>query len=439
MRIHLAKVTPVSNYLRLLRQHPDFAHLWMAQVVSLLGDWFNTIVLSALVAEFSEGAALDKGLAVSLFLLARFIPPLVVGPFAGVLVDRFDRKRLLIASDASRAVVVLLLLLAVENPQLLWLIYVLTVIQFALSAVFEPGRNALMPSLLPRNELVLANTLSSVTWSIMLAVGAIIGGVVAALFGTQIALLVDALTFGVSALLVARIRLHPEYVTVFVSETSEEPQTGFRDGLRYLRHHPTTLAVLLVKAGQSLGNVDALMVIYASELFIMGNDSTTPLSIMFAAFGAGSVLGPLLLNRFNDGSVRTMRRLIIVGFVWIALGWFAMGGAATLPLVSLALVLRAMGGSANWTYSSVIIQKNVADQYLGRMFSLDMAGFQLASALSILVTGQLVDLVGAENVRQVVGLMGLVSLLPLVLWTVAIPRLEKADARAEVSPAVAGD
>ena len=91
MRIHLAKVTPVSNYLRLLRQHPDFAHLWMAQVVSLLGDWFNTIVLSALVAEFSEGAALDKGLAVSLFLLARFIPSLVVGPFAGVLVDEADR------------------------------------------------------------------------------------------------------------------------------------------------------------------------------------------------------------------------------------------------------------------------------------------------------------------------------------------------------------
>ena len=163
----------------------------------------------------------------------------------------------------------------------------------------------------------------------------------------------------------------------------------------------------------------------------------------------GAVDAALKRQRFEGESGSTaelfipaesgVRRLIVVGFVWIALGWFAMGGATTLPLVSLALVLRAMGGSANWTYSSVIIQKNVADQYLGRMFSLDMAGFQLASALSILVTGQLVDLVGAENVRQVVGLMGLVSLVPLVLWTVAIPRLEKADARAEVAPAVAGD
>ena len=425
------------TYFRLLRHNPDFARLWLAQVVSLLGDWFNTIVLSALVAEYSGGS----GRAVSLFLLARFIPPLLVGPFAGVLVDRFDRKKLLILSDVCRAVVVLLFLLA-RGPEWLWLIYVLTIVQFSLSAVFEPGRNAIMPSLLRRDDLVQANTLSSVTWSVMLAIGAIVGGIVALVFGTQIALVIDAATFILSALLVTQIRLHPEYALVEDSADSSgnaQSETGFVDGLRYLRRHPATLAALLVKTGQSVGNVDALMVIYATELFIMGTDTTTPLSIMYAAFGIGAIIGPILLNRFNDGSVRIMRRLIVIGFVWIVLGWFVMGGAATLPLVLLALVLRAMGGSANWTYSSVIIQKSVADKYLGRMFSLDMAGFQLASALSILVTGELVDLVGAENVRHVVGLMGVVSIVPLIIWSLAVPRLESREAKSPIVTATAGD
>src|SRR5690606_6551045 len=138
------------------------------------------------------------------------------------------------------------------------------------------------------------------------------------------------------------------------------------DGLRYVARYPATLAALLVKLGQSLGNVDALMVIYAATLFTMdGGDSTTPLSIMYASFGIGAVAGPLLLNRLNNGQVRTMRRLVIAGVMLLPLGWFFVGFASTLPLVALALGVRAMGGSVNWTYSSVIIQKSVPNHYLG--------------------------------------------------------------------------
>ena len=423
----------MSAYLNLLRTRPDFARLWLAQVISLLGDWFNTIVLAALVAEYSGGS----GLAVSGFLLARFLPPLIVGPFAGVLVDRFDRKRLLIFSDIGRTVIMIVMLFALQ-PDRLWLIYGLTILQWSVSAIFDPGRNAILPSLLPREELVVGNTLSSVTWSVMLAVGAISGGLVARFLGTQAAIVIDAATFAVSALLIAQIKLHPEYTTASDAvhgETRAKSEQGFVDGLRYVSRYPAVLAALLVKLGQSFGNVDALMVIYATTLFVMdGSDSTTPLSIMYAAFGVGAVVGPLLLNRFNDGQVRTMRRLIIVGFILLTLGWFFMGFASTLLLVSLALVVRAMGGSVNWTYSSVIIQKSVPDNFLGRMFSLDMAGYQLASAISITATGALVDTVGAENVRQVSYLLGAVSLLPMALWVLVLPRLERAEA--QVAPAV---
>ncbi|MCB9456751.1 MAG: MFS transporter [Anaerolineaceae bacterium] len=412
----------MSQYLRLLQKNPDYTRLWLAQVVSLLGDWFNTIVLSALVANYSGGS----GTAVSGFLLARFIPSLIIGPFAGTLIDRFNRKNLLIASDVSRALVVLLLLFA-TGPDTLWLIYLLTFIQFSLSTVFEPGRNAIMPSLLHKEDLVLANTLGSVTWSVMLAGGAIIGGLVAASFGAAFALIVDSITFLVSAVLIAGITVRPDYVRAVHQDTAAPTSTerGFRDGLRYLRQRPGLAATLLVKLGQSLGNVDALMIIYATELFVVGEDGIISLSLMYAAFGLGAVIGPLALNHFNDGSVRVMRRLIIIGYAWITLAWLVFGGASSLALVSLALVVRAMGGSVNWTYSSVIIQKSVADEYLGRMFSLDMIGFQLASAASILITGQLVDSLGVENVRVIVLGMGALSLVPLVLWGWVVRYMEK--------------
>lgn len=421
----------MKAYWRLLRDNPDFARLWLAQVVSLLGDWFNTIVLAVLVEEYSGGS----GMAVSLFLLARFVPPMLVGPWAGVLVDRLDRKRLLILSDLLRAVVVLLLLLA-DGPQLLWLVYVLTALQFTLSAVFEPGRNAITPSLLPQEGLVLANTLASVTWSVMLAAGAIAGGVVAARLGTSAALVIDAMTFVVSALLIMSIRGDTRgdaRERQAVPQAGMNQRQGLREGLRFLRRSPATLAVLLVKAGISLGSIDTVMIIYASQLFRMGEDSSTPLSIMYTAFGVGAVSGPLLLNRFNDGRVPVMRRLIRHGFLWMSLGWLLLSGAGTLPLVALALTLRAMGTSVCWTYSSVIIQKSVPDRYLGRMFSLDMTFFQFTGALSILLTGFLIDLFGVPRVREVVLMMTLVSVVPLVLWLLVVPRLERRAPQAEAA------
>lgn len=421
----------MNAYWRLLRNNPDFTRLWLAQVVSLLGDWFNTIVLAVLVERYSGGS----GLAVSLFLLARFIPPMLVGPWAGVLVDRLDRKRLLILSDVLRALVVLLLLLA-DRPQLLWLVYVLTALQFTLSAVFEPGRNAILPSLLPREGLVLANTLGSVTWSAMLAAGAIAGGIVAAQLGTQAALVIDSLTFLVSALLIMSIRTDTRAgISREQSAAGEETarKRGLREGLRYLRRSPATLAVLLVKSGISLGSIDAIMIVYASQLFSMGEDSSTPLSIMYAAFGTGAIAGPLLLNRFNDGRVEVMRRLIRYGFLFMSLGWLLLSGAGTLPLVALALTLRAMGTSVCWTYSSVIIQKSVPDDFLGRMFSLDMASFQFVGAFSILLTGLLIDSFGVAQVRQVVLLMTTISVVPLVLWQLVVPRLEALAVNAQAS------
>lgn len=411
-------------YIQLLRRNPGYARLWMAQAISLLGDWFSTIALLGLVARYSEGS----GVAVSALLVARFLPPLIVGPFAGVLVDRLNRKLLMIVSDSVRVVIVLLFLL-VNDASLLWLIYLLTILQFSFSALFEPARSAVLPSVVQADDLVKANFLGSATWSVMLAAGAALGGAVATLFGTSTALVIDASSFALSAVLIASIQLNvradARIDTDIPSTSDSTSQLGFRDGLRYIAKRPATAATLLIKLGGSIGSVDTFMTIYATTLFVIGENGTGSLGIFYAAFGIGAVISPILLNRFNQDSVRLMRRYVALGYATITLGWFLFGGAPTLFLAALGILVKAMGSSIYWTYSSVILQKTVPDKFLGRVFSLDLAGFQLSTVLSIIITGGVLDRFTGAPVQHIVIGTGIVSLIPLIAWTLAIPWIER--------------
>ncbi len=442
----------MRDYRRVIRTNKDFRFLWSAQVVSLLGDWFNTIALSVLVADYSGGS----GLAISLFLLARFLPPLIFSPFAGVLVDRFDRQKILIWCNVLRTFVVLGFLLA-TTPDQLWLIYGLTLIQFSLSALFEPGQNAITPSLVPREDLVIANTLASVTWSVMLALGAIIGGVISAIFGITAALVIDALTFALAGFLISRIQVPENAPRVELTEEDDNESGSFWDGIRFLRRNPATAAVLLVKGGGSIGNTDTLMTVFATQLFILGGSGQLSLGIMYSAFGLGAILGPLLLNLINDGSVKRMYNLIFVGFLFAAFSWTLIGGGTTLFIISLGLGIRAMGGSVNWTYSSVIIQKSVPDRYLGRVFSMDFAFFQFTTVISTILHGGIIDILNSEarlplldmhtaptlidhaamisqpiiahNLSMLSFATGIVTLLPVILWLFVLPRVQRVEAR----------
>jgi len=425
------------DYIRLLRSNPDFTKLWAAQVVSLLGDWFNTIVISALIVVYTDGTSY-QGLAVSGYLIARLIPPLLMRPWAGVLADRFDRKRLLIISDVLRSLAVIGLLFATQGREYLPLIYVFTVIQFLISSIFEPARNALMPSVLYRDQLVLGNTLSSITWSAMLAIGAIIGGIVAQFLGIQAALIIDALTFLASAGIVVTLVV-PEKPRSDIGQeeriTQDISQRTFIDGIRYLLKHPAIAAAIFIKTGLSIGSVDAVLIIYGTQLFAIGEQGTTSMAILWAAFGIGSIIGPLFVNRFSDGTVRTLRHLVAVGFIMVIFGWMFWGLAPSLEFAIFAVMLRAMGGSVNWTYSSIIIQKIVPDEYLGRMFSLDYAGFEFVQGISAIMVGLMIDAVGSQNVHLIVIGTAFCSVPSLVIWLWAIRRLDTKEAQ-DILPAI---
>src|SRR5205814_683493 len=150
------------GYVDLLRRNRSFRQLWLGQVVSQMGDWFDTIALYTIILRLT-GSGRDVGL----LLVARFVPSFFFGPISGVLADRFSRQRIMIVSDLLRAVVVLGFLF-VRRADQLWIIYVLTVFQLGLSTFFEPAKTAAIPSIVEDRELVAANAISSVTWSVML-------------------------------------------------------------------------------------------------------------------------------------------------------------------------------------------------------------------------------------------------------------------------------
>ena len=326
----------MREYFQLLRENPGLTKLWLAQVVSLTGDWFSVVVISDMVSDYSGGS----GLAISLFLLLRFIPPMLISPYSGVLVDRLNRKQIMVYSNLLRFFVVPIFLLA-TTPDRLWIIYAVTFVQFTLSAFFEPAQSAIIPSLVKPGKLVEANTLTTVTWSVMLAAGAIIGGVFASVFGATAAILVDAVTFIVAALLIIWIDYNPEQGRKHSKalqddsqseETAdEENDTSFMEGIRYILRTPEMAAVLFIKFGQSFGNIDTLMIVFATQIFVIG-DGKLSLALAYSAFGLGAIIGPMITNRFNDGSVWQLRRLVTIGFFATFICWFALGAASSLLL-----------------------------------------------------------------------------------------------------------
>ncbi|MFO7678989.1 MAG: MFS transporter [Chloroflexota bacterium] len=397
----------MNPYFSLLKQRPQFRYLWLAAVVSFAGDWFNTIASVILVNRY-----LDSTTAVGLLFVARAIPPFLFGPVAGVIADRFNRKTVLITTDLLRFFTVLGLLL-VDSAEDAWLIYAVTILQFTISAFFEPARAAILPSLVQgADELLTANTLSSITWSAMLALGAALGGLVAGFFGVATAIIVDACTFLLSAAFIWRIQ-----VDARPARTAEE-NSGWRDmvdGFRYVQGHRRTALTATVKALTQIGSPDIMIAVYAAQVFVVGEGGALTLGILYAAAGLGAILGPLAANRFSDGGVRALQMGIGVGFVLVAGGWLLFGWAPSLPVAVAAMLIRHMGGSINWTYSSVILQIRVPNQFLGRVFALDFALFTLAMALSVWLSGIILDRT-AVSPQTLSYLLAGGSLLPLLPW-----------------------
>src|SRR5215471_13856198 len=187
----------LGSYGRLIRTNRNFRRLWIAQIVSEIGDWFYTLSIYTLLLQLTGRAG-----SVALALVLQVLPQTLAGPTAGVVNDRVRRKQVMIMADLVRVVVVLSMLL-VRSRSTVWLVYPLLLAETTMAAFFEPARSAVIPNIAESGDVLVANTLSSATWSVNLMVGASVGGLVAAFLGRNAAFALNALSFLVSALLIS--------------------------------------------------------------------------------------------------------------------------------------------------------------------------------------------------------------------------------------------
>src|SRR5579864_4496488 len=147
-----ANLISLASYLRLVRENRNFRRLWLAQIVSEIGDWFYTLAIYSLLLQLTGHAS-----SVALALVLQVLPQTFIGPIAGVVNDRIRRKRVMITADLIRTVIVLSMLL-VRSRSLVWLVYPLLLLETIMAAFFEPARSSVIPNITKREDVILANT-----------------------------------------------------------------------------------------------------------------------------------------------------------------------------------------------------------------------------------------------------------------------------------------
>jgi MFS family permease len=390
--------------LSLLRRNRDFRRLYLASLISLGGDWFLIVSLFGLVLELT-----DQAVAVALTVAAQDLTYFLASPFAGVLADRLDRRRLMVAADLARAVTVLGFLF-VRTEDTIWVLYLLLAVVALFSAVFEPASAAALPNLVEERDLSTANALSGSLWGTMLAVGAGLGGVVAAVLGRDAAIAIDAASFVLSAALILRIR------TPFSRAREPHEHASVHEDVvetvRYARRDHRVLALIGVKFGWGMaGGVLVVIPVLAIDTFDAGEIG---LGLLLAARGVGALLGPFAGRAMLGPRDRRMFLAISISLGVFGVG-YALAGLAPTLLVAMPIVAFAhVGGGSTWTLSGYGLQRIVPDRIRGRIFAFDGMLVTLTFGASSILTGVLADAYGAPTTAVV---MGGVALAWTLVWS----------------------
>jgi MFS family permease len=353
----------MSEFTDLLRDNRNYRYTWTGQIVSEVGDHFNNIAVMSLAMTHA-----NPGLVVTGVFLARAIPMLGAGPVAGVLLDRMNRKRVMIASDIVRAVIALGFILCLYQ-QTIWLMYVLSALLMFASPFFTSGRASILPSIATPGELHTANTMTQTTSWASLTIGAFLGakGVT---YGYVWAFGFNALSFVISALCISRLRR----AGGFRAEGSrkQHPATGFaqyREGLRYMRATPLVAAIAMISVGWASGGGAAqiLFSLFGEKVFHVG---ASGIGIIWGCAGIGLLIGSSIAYRLGKRlSFRGYKQTIPIVYVIHGGAYVLFSQMPTLAwaCVFIAISRAAVAISAVLNYSQLL--HYVEDRFRGRVFA----------------------------------------------------------------------
>ncbi len=375
----------IAPYLALLRENPAFARLYAAQLISFAGDWFATVALLGLALQLTGLAGVA-----SLVLVLQTGGFAIASPIAGILADRVDRRRLLIAADVARVPVALGFLLA-RDADTLWIALACVALLAVGAAVFEPTSSAALPNLVERHRLPEANVLIGSAWGTMLAVGAGLGGLVAVTLGRDMAFVLNAVSFAGSAALVYGIRRPLQEVRGGTAGHHTGILESVRVALRFARNSRLVASFLLSKTTFGVGTgVVALLAVFGTRVFHAGDAG---IGLLFAARGAGALAGPFVARGLMGTHDRGLLKGIGVSLAAVAACYALFPLSPALWVAALLVFGAHCGGGAQWTLSTLGLQRATPDAIRGRLFSFDYGLVTLAITVSTLAAGFLADAV----------------------------------------------
>ncbi len=398
--------------LAVLRQR-DFSLLWFGGVLSVIGDYFLFIALPFFVYE-RTGSVLATGA----MFAAETVPRLLFGSVAGVFVDRWDRKRTMVISDLSRALI-LLPLLAVAAGGPLALVYAVAFVEASVSMFFLPAKSATIPNLVAERDLTAANSLDSLSEEVPSLVGPLLGGALLGVVGLSGLVLLDVGTYLASALLISMIGAPTAAPDEEPDVTAEVAVSAWANALKEwlgglrLIGRDRSIAVLfgvISVATVGEGAVTVMLIIFFRDVLGSGAQE---FGYFIAAYGVGGILGGILLgwsSRLIDETRLFALSLIANGLLLIAIF-----NIAVLPVMVALAVLAGVTVVGWFVTSQTLLQKWVPDRYRGRVFG----AYETTQALTLLVgMGVAVVLEGLLGVIVVLSLVGAVwSLAGVVAWS----------------------
>jgi hypothetical protein len=429
------------TYVQLLRRNRPFRQLWLGQVVSELGNWFNFIAGLGLVRLVSDKAA---G-ATTIMLVARLVPFTLVAPFAGAFVDRWSRRKVMIATDLAR-VVIALTLLFVTRAEDLWIAYLCTVLLSLFGAFFEAAKNAAVPNITGDSDLLAGNALMWSSRFLLMSFGAAMGGWTAAHFGYRAAFIVNSLSFLISAYSVwlipeSAIRKHEEASQVVELKETRSYWSDIREGWAYIINHAPVAAILGINILWATGGGAINLIsdrlgglVFAGERGISGDSAVA--ALYFAA-GLGLFLGMMIARRVGTQVALSGKTVGFIGWGLVVQGILFAGIGIMPSLLWACLILflsRAMLG-VEFAVQETLLMRLVPDNLRGRVSTTDRASELLVWSFSTAVAGWSLRAIAPRTLTIVSGLLssisGLIWLALFALKRVRLPqKVLRTDAQA---------
>jgi len=392
----------VSGFAALLRSNRNYRFTWIGQVVSEVGDHYNNIAVFSLVL-----ANTGSGLVVAGILLARGCAVMLGGPIAGVLLDRMDRKRLMIASDLVRAVIALLFIIGIPAGRT-WLLYLLSGCLMFASPFFTSGRAAILPTIASKDELHTANSLTQLTQWSTLVIGAFLGGTSVAGFGYTLAFAFNAFSFLFSALCISRLhgsRGFRSDRSAITESRVVRPWHEYTEGLRYMRATPLILGVGLVGVGWATGGGAAqiLFSIFGEVVFQRG---PAGIGIIWGCAGIGLVCGALFANYIGK-RIRfdTYKRVISICYVVHGGSYVLFSQAPTFAGALFFIALSRAAVAVSSVLNTGQLLRHVSNDYRGRVFSTIETWTWATMMVSMAIAGLLSDHVSPRTIGLGAGVL----------------------------------